>query len=323
MKAKNNKGKKTHKIRRFFIIFGLTFLGLVMVGLTYEKISEFIDLTTLNIPGQFITVNGYKMHIYCTGNNINEPTVILDSGSGGNWEDWQKVQPEISKHTKVCSYDRSGLGFSEVNPNVHNNADAARNLQDLLKVADIKPPYVLVGHSLAGFNIRIFANNHKKDIAGLVFVDSQHENLQNIKMGLSDKLMNFGFDFLYKFASQTGLMRIILTLDPNMNIITPVDRTIARAGTVTPKAIYTGSDEINENNISYDEVLKAKNFVNIPIIVLTAQQDYEEFPIWLSWQKELATMSTNSKQISVKDTGHYIHIDQPQIVIDNILSLLK
>lgn len=126
-------------------------------------------------PSRLVDVDhGRRMNIYCTGSGT--PTVILDSGLGDSTISWAMVQPKISARTKTCSYDRAGLGYSDASSRPSTVGNIVDDLQALLKAADVPPPYVLVGHSAAGMNIRVFADRYPEEVAGLVPVDSSHED---------------------------------------------------------------------------------------------------------------------------------------------------
>jgi pimeloyl-ACP methyl ester carboxylesterase len=109
------------------------------------------------------------MNIYCIGRG--SPTVILDAGAGYTTWTWRKVQPQIAKRTKVCSYDRAGMGFSDGAPLPRDANATVNDLHALLHRANIQPPYVLVGHSIAGLYEPLFADRYPHEVVGMVLVD--------------------------------------------------------------------------------------------------------------------------------------------------------
>ena len=143
-----------------------------MAGLIYENIFEARDRRFNPMTGRRFDVGGFKMHIDCTGEG--SPTVILDSGLGDTYLAWRKVQPELAKFTRVCSYDRAGLGYSESSSQPRTSKVIAAELHALLQAADIAPPYVLVGHSVGGFDVRLYASLYPTEVAGMVLVDASH-----------------------------------------------------------------------------------------------------------------------------------------------------
>ena len=134
-------------------LFGIV---LALVGMIYENISEARDRRFNPEDGRRYDVGGFKMHIDCTGEG--SPTVILESGLGDTYVSWRKVQPQIAKFTRVCSYDRAGLGYSDSSSQPRTSKVIAGELHALLKAAGIAPPYVLVGHSMGGYDVRLYAS---------------------------------------------------------------------------------------------------------------------------------------------------------------------
>jgi pimeloyl-ACP methyl ester carboxylesterase len=119
--------------------------------------------------GRLYTVDGYKMHLYCTGEG--SPTIVLDAGLGNDSLIWANVQPTLSKTTRVCSYDRPGFGWSDLQPNPRDAHRITDQLHTLLTQAGITGPIVLMGHSIAGLYIRDYAAQYPQNLSGLVFVD--------------------------------------------------------------------------------------------------------------------------------------------------------
>src|SRR5690349_3053542 len=124
----------------------LVVLGLV--GASYEAIAATGDARRYPAPGQLVDVGGFRLHINCVG--TGSPTVVLDAGLGGSSLDWNLVQAELGRITRVCAYDRAGMGWSDPSPQPRTPGQIGRELHTLLTNAGIAGPYVLVGHSLAG-----------------------------------------------------------------------------------------------------------------------------------------------------------------------------
>ena len=124
---------------------------------------------------QDVDVGGHKLRLRVAGTGT--PTVVLDYGLGGSIEEWNDVFPEVARFARVVTYDRAGYGKSEAGPEPRSHAQIATELHALLHRANIAPPYVLVGHSLGGANIRAFAHLFKDEVAGLVFVDPFNVNI--------------------------------------------------------------------------------------------------------------------------------------------------
>src|SRR5271169_1299124 len=152
-------------------------LILAFAGMIYENISEARDRRFNPMPGRLFDVGGYKMHINCTGQG--SPAVILDSGLGDTYVSWRKVQPQIAEFTRVCSYDRAGLGYSDSSSQPRTSKVMAEELHALLRAAQVAPPYVLVGHSMGGYNVRLYASLYPSEVTGMVLVDASHPDQEN------------------------------------------------------------------------------------------------------------------------------------------------
>jgi pimeloyl-ACP methyl ester carboxylesterase len=143
-------------------------------GAVYETIGGWRDAHRFSQRGKSVQAGPMKLNLNCNGQG--SPTVILDSGSGVPSVDWIKVQPEVAKFARVCSYDRAGYGWSEPGPEPGTSLQIAKELKTLLDVAGEKGPYLLVGHSFGGFNVRVFNGQYPKDVAGVVLVDASDED---------------------------------------------------------------------------------------------------------------------------------------------------
>jgi len=164
-------------LRRIALAALVLVVFLVIAGFLYENICEARDRRFNPMPGRLVNVDGGRMHIDCTGEGI--PAVILDSGLGDSFLSWRKVQPQIATFTRVCSYDRAGLGYSDSSPLPRTSDVIAKELHALLQAAGVAPPYVLVGHSMGGFDVRLYASLYRNEVAGMVLVDASHPDQEN------------------------------------------------------------------------------------------------------------------------------------------------
>ena len=127
-------------------------------------------------PGLFVDAGGFRLNLYCIGNG--SPTVVFDSGWGDWAPAWSKVQPEIAKFTRACSYDRAGTGFSDPGPMPRTSVHIAKELRTALHHAGIGGPYILVGAAFGGDNMRTFADLYMDEVAGLVLVDADPTDVE-------------------------------------------------------------------------------------------------------------------------------------------------
>jgi len=147
------------------------------------------------------------MHIYCSGQG--SPTVILEAGLNDFFVSLPKVQPEIARVTRVCSYDRAGLGWSEASPHPRECDVMAEELHTLLMKSSIEGPYILVGHSFGGILVRQFAQKYPEEVTGMVLVDSAYEQQAMRLPFLSDTAEQFANQFRTLSAmSSLGMMAL-------------------------------------------------------------------------------------------------------------------
>lgn len=131
------------------------------------------------LAGQMVDVGGYSLNIYCTG--VGTPTVILESGLGENARSWLDVQQDVDRFTRSCSYDRAGYGRSDRGPQPRSSAQIAKELHALLINSKTPGPYVLVGHSFGGYNVRVYTGLYRNEVSGVVLVDSSHEDQERFE----------------------------------------------------------------------------------------------------------------------------------------------
>jgi pimeloyl-ACP methyl ester carboxylesterase len=161
------------KWRRISERIVLSFVALVALaagaGTTYNAVSTHHFRARHAAPGSLYVIEGYKMHLHCSGEG--SPTIVLDAGLGNDSLIWTKVQPELSKATRVCSYDRAGFGWSDPQPGPRDADPIVQELHQLLTEAGISGSIVLMGHSIAGLYIRAYAARYPHNLSGLVFID--------------------------------------------------------------------------------------------------------------------------------------------------------
>jgi pimeloyl-ACP methyl ester carboxylesterase len=140
-----------------------------------ESTTNLIDDPAYTRPQRMVEVEpGRRLNLYCVGKG--SPSVVFDSGLTDETVVWARVQPIIAAHTQACSYDRAGSGFSDPGNRAGDSANNVDDLHRMLAAADIMPPYVLVGHSYGGMNVRLYADLHPADVAGMVLIDPSEED---------------------------------------------------------------------------------------------------------------------------------------------------
>lgn len=284
-------------------------------------------------PGQLIDVGGYNLHLHCQGQG--NPTVLLEAGLNDFSVQWALVQPAVAQFTQVCAYDRAGLGWSETSPHPRTSATMVDELHTLLTKAGVTGPYVLVGHSFGGINLRRFAHQYPATVQGMVLVDSAHE-AQAVRI---PALRSAAEQLIEQFRplarlNRFGLLALAPTQIPNRGL--PPDALAqyrARLATTDyfaaaiaeSQAFYTSDDA---------SVVKLGSLGNLPLIVLSRGQGaplpglttdeneaYEQS--WRRLQTELTALSSNSQQWLAEHSGHDIPLQQPDLVVEAIRQMVQ
>jgi pimeloyl-ACP methyl ester carboxylesterase len=312
------------------VLFGLllTILLLAACGFIYENISEARDRRFNPMPGRRVEIvsdgSSLYMHIDCSGEGT--PAVVLDSGLGDSFVSWQKVQPEMAKFTRVCSYDRAGIGYSDPSPRPRTSQVIAEELNSLLRAVGVSPPYVLVGHSMGGYDVRVFAGLYRNEVAGMVLVDASHPDQEKrlpIELGDMEASWLREAEFL-EFGMPFGIPRFLGLCDENA---------VVRAADCNFHTSQEGVAEMKNFRQSATQAAAAGSLGDLPLAVLSHDPDKPsaELPAdlvkptndaWEKMQEEMAHLSTRGTQMIAKNSGHYIQIDRPDVVIEAVRSVV-
>jgi pimeloyl-ACP methyl ester carboxylesterase len=288
--------------------------GLVVVaalaGATYQWIATRNDLAANPPPGRLVDVGGHQLHIWCTGSGA--PAVILESGLGGSSADWGFVQPEVAAFTRVCSYDRAGLGYSDPGPSPRTTRRIAHELVQLLDRTGIPGPLVLVGASSGGLAVRVFASEHAQRVAGLVLVDASHEDQE---MDLP-RIAPF-----VPLLSSVGVFRLLgVSFGPASASLAPSVRDFARATSFRAAAYQATADEGLHLRESAAEVKASRRKLTIPVVVVTAGRGADA--VWRDQQRDQVGLSQLGCQVIAERSGHVIAVGQPQAIVDAIRAIV-
>jgi pimeloyl-ACP methyl ester carboxylesterase len=281
-----------------------------LTGGAYQWIATRNDLAANPPPGRLVDVGGHKLHMWCTGSG--EPTVILETGLGGSSVDWGFVQPEIAKFTRVCSYDRAGLGYSDPGPSPRTARRIAHELAQLLDRTSISGPLVLVGASSGGFVVRVFASEHPERVVGLVLVDASHED-QEVHVPRIAPLV--------PLLSSTGVFRLLgVSFGMAPESLAPAVQRFARATSFRAVAYQTAADEVSHLRESAAEVRATRRRLTVPVVVVTAGLGADA--AWQHLQRDQVGLSEQGCQVIAEQSGHAIALGQPQAIVESIRAIV-
>jgi pimeloyl-ACP methyl ester carboxylesterase len=258
-----------------------------------------------------VDIGGYRLHLWCTGDGA--PAVILDTGLGGSTADWGFVQPDVARFTRVCSYDRAGLGYSDPGPSPRTARRIATELAELLTRAGMTGPLVLVGASIAGFDVRVFASNHPDRTAGLVLVDASHEDDAHDVPRMAR---------VVPLLSTLGVLRLLgVSFGQRLESLPLSVRPYARATRFRAAGYQAAADEIMHVRKSAEEVRRSRRTLPLPVLVVTGARGADEK--WRQLQQDQASLSARGCLIVARQSGHVVSIDQPGIVVDAIRTVVE
>ena len=327
--------------KRVLIGVVLLLVCAALAGAAYQTIANWRDARRFPQEGRSIALGaefpGVSLNLNCVGQGA--PTVILDSGLGVPAAGWDLVMPGIAKFARVCSYDRAGYGWSSAGPMPRTSDEIVRELHALLAASGEKGPYVLVGHSFGGYNVRVYTGKYPAEVAGLVLVDTSHEDQNQLMPPSLKKLTN---DQIAQLDSQRHLMPILVFFgiarltsgDDGDSKLSREFRDKMAYLQMQTKFIDAAFSEIKNFTQSAEEVRRAGNLGDRPLVVLTAGKDLgaKDLPKGVSveemrefrktWVNDLQVrqtrLSTRGKQVIVPDSTHMIPMQRPDAVVNAI-----
>lgn len=285
-------------------------------------------------PGKLIDVGGYKLHLACRGQG--HPTVLLEAGLNDFSVQWARVEPAVAQFSRVCAYDRAGLGWSEPSPHTRTRATMVAELHTLLRNAGETGPYLLVGHSFGGMIMRDFAQGYPAHVVGMVLVDSAHEaqgvHIPALRTAATQLLQQFR---LLSLLDAWGVLALAPTQIPNRGLPpAALAQYRARLAATTYFDAALAESAAFYNLIEGGASAESASLGDLPLIVLsrgqaallpgiseTAQAEVER--TWHTLQGALAALSTHSQQQIAEESGHDIHLEQPALVIAAIRRLVQ
>ncbi len=279
-------------------------------------------------PGKLVNVDGHRMHIDCIGNR--SPTVVFDSGTGGFSLEWREIQRSLSKSARVCAYDRAGYGWSDLSRLPRTTRNIVHELHSLLKNAGVNGPYIIVGHSFGGFTAQYFARQFQDEIAGIVLIESSHEE-QVDRLPRADSPAVVGLSVPGRRDLRYSRHTVVSV--PRVHKNFPEEGAFVAQQLMRRRmSLSTWKQELSNYAKSAYELQMAyyKPLPETPLIVLTRGRrvwpstDYGDAmeARWTELQNELTHLNTNARQVIAYHSGHQIHLDEPEIVISAIHDVL-
>jgi pimeloyl-ACP methyl ester carboxylesterase len=259
-----------------------------------------------------VDVGTHRLHL--RRESAGSPAVIIDVGIGDQSENWAPLCERLADRTLVCTYDRAGYGSSEPGPLPRDSGQIATELRTLLERAGIPGPYVLVGHSLGGLNMEVFAGEFPEDVAGLVLLDppplswirgERYPELRQLAEGMTQQWRD--------------------TADARAESADPREREQAAFLRVL------ASEHEQMFGASAEQAGDISSFGDIPVVVIASgranpmfgdvAEEYQQY--WVEQSRRLAEKSTNGRFVFAEESSHNLYVDEPELVLENILSVVS
>ena len=293
-------------------------------------------------PGQLIDIDGFRLHFHCTGPSDKDftlPTVVIEAGCGCSLFAYSWLQEALSQTLRVCSYDRAGLGWSEESHQPRDAEHIATQLHTLLNKAGINGPIILVGHSIAGLYLRVYASQYPDNIVGMVLLDPSHPKQKAVLSGTGFGPMAHLKQQAMALYANLGLARLhppTWALRTNaMNYLSESNQQQLLFLCRRAQSFITPLKESDAFDLAALQTLQSGDLGDIPLLVITAPRPdgvEAEFPdwqahidAWLGLHRDLLTLSTNSQHKIIEGAGHCTIVTKRQYaeqVTNEILQLV-
>ncbi len=325
---------------------------LILAGIVYQAAGTSRDARRFPAPGRIVDAGGLRVHMReMEPENVpaGTPTVVLEAGIAATSLSWSKVAPEVAKFARVVSYDRAGLGWSDASPRPRTPPHIAEELKTLLDRAGVPRPLVLVGHSFGGYCVRTYAQKFPDEVAGMVLVDSvhpaewEHITPQQRRMIRGAVL----FSRIGGFLARVGFVRFVLarlergaTSAPKaaarafgpsaekflgrivgeVRKLPPEAVPLVRMLWCQPRCFQSVARYISSLSASAAVVASLGGLVAMPLAVLSGSHPSEPRA---REQEDLARLSSNSKHVIASESAHWIHLDEPELVVQAIREVVE
>ncbi|MBD3237034.1 MAG: alpha/beta fold hydrolase [Candidatus Eisenbacteria bacterium] len=286
--------------QRSLLLFALPLLSLACQGSTPPAGDAWIDVGT------------HRLHIHCEGEG--QPPIIVDVGVGSSGEQWAALRRELAEVSRICTYDRAGYGESEAGPFPRDAGTVADELHALLRGAALPPPYLLVGHSLGGLHVQVYAARHPDEVAGLVLLDPPP--LGWLRGESYPRLREMLARMTNEWQAQAD--RLAQSSDS--------------AGQAQSRFLRTIASEHREmTGRSAAQVAAIETFGDIPLTVIASgvpnplfgqiAEAYQRY--WIEQSRKIATRSVRGEFILAEQSAHHLHRDAPHLVREAIEEMVR
>ena len=296
---------------RFFVVLGAFLVVAALCGATYQWLATRKDLAVIPPPGRLVDVGGYRLHLWCTGERRAGPSSSTPASAAqvlaGASSNLMLLDSRVSARTTGQAW------VSAIPARRRGRHVASRVSWPNLVRSGIDVPVVLVGASIAGFDVRVFTSDHPDRAAGLVLVDASHEDDAHEVPTMAR---------FVPLLSTLGVFRLLgVSFGLPVESLAPSVRPSARATNFRAAGYQAAADEIIHVRESASEVRRSRRKLTIPVLVITGGRGTDEN--WRQLQRDQASLSDRGCLIVAQQSGHVVATDQPEVVVDAIRTVVE
>lgn len=311
-------------------LLGVLALALALSSI-YQVVASGRASSNYPPPGKMVDVGGYRLHFDCVGNG--EPTILLEAGGGSFSLGWVSVQSAAANatRTRVCSYDRAGLGWSDENPGPYSIAGEVEALRRGLTVLGVTGKLVFVGHSYGGFMAQLYASRFPQDVIGLVLVDPNTVTFFERNPFVLDKVHMQSR--ILRRAAPLGLVRWLAAGEFRESMRLPKDEDMQKIFDLTfaTKHLRSQAVMLNEFSNSVGTMRALDTGIDIPVTVLSRGKADQHFPWgdptreadWRTGHEQLVRNVKHGTLFTADKSDHMILFDQPELIVESIKNMVN
>jgi pimeloyl-ACP methyl ester carboxylesterase len=337
MQTQIRETKKRYVFKKVMISLISVCLLLLATGVIYEAISGYLGVKKYPPQGEMVNVGEYNLHVNKHGDG--KPVIILEAGSMSSSTVWGDIPNQLANYGTVVTYDRGGYGWSEKAKTDRTGQNIVKELYTALNKAGIEGPYILVGHSLGGMYVRLFAQTYQDEVAGLLLLDSRPEDFSKeakaifLEAGIDPVLEGAPPEYVMSALKVTGIMRI-------MGQLNLLDFPSENKDQLINIEMRTKTFQVLHEEIKYmtqlENDIRQQSLGNLPLTIIAAgipmdstllgmtkEQGDKLDNIWKRQQKQMMDLSSNSSFTIAEKSGHAIMIDEPELVIKEVKLMVE
>jgi pimeloyl-ACP methyl ester carboxylesterase len=314
------------------ITFGVVAITALFLftGFSYQTLSTYLDAKRHKPLGEMVDIGGHSLHLFRSGKE--GPVVVLETGLGGSSIDWVMIQPALSEVAQVVSYDRAGLGWSDESPLERTSENMVSELHELLVRAEVPAPYILVGYSLGGVNVRLYVDRYPDEVAGVVLIDASHEDQFESMPSFAQPPLWMSHFGLFRLLSHTSKWRE--EANQRMGRLPSSIKQLKRLQELATKSVKASIAEYVAFEKSLQQlkrsgghlgarplrVVSACKTMKTPVVTEEAMKAFHK--IFLELQGDLVSKSSRGRQLFAEESDHFVPYHQPEVIVQAVREVM-